>query len=221
MTSRFISKTAAAAAAVALMGASGSAFAQAAAPAAAAPAAQALPAGPAIPGMCVFSSEMAIGTSAVGKYVGTRLQQLQGQVQAELQGQETSLQTDAKALEAQRGTLTQDVLQQRALTLQQRQNSLQRTAEIRGRELEATQQKAVARVMSEVNPFVRQVYAQHQCSVLLDGNAVLGSNPGMNITPEVVRLLDGKITQFPFDRERLEQASAPAAAAPAAAAPRR
>jgi outer membrane protein len=219
MTTRVFAKLIAAASCAALVSAAGAAFAQAptaTAPAAAAPAAATpLPAGPAIPGVCVFSSEAAIGSSAVGKYVGSRLQQLQSQVQAELQGQETSLQNDAKALEAQRASLGQDQLQQRALTLQQRQNSLQRTAQIRDRELEATQQKALGRVMTEINPLLRQVYAQKQCSLLLDGNAVLGSNPAMNITADVVRLLDAKITQFPFERERLEQQAAAPAAAPA------
>lgn len=213
MTTRVLAKLIAAAASAAVVSASGAAFAQAAAPAA--PAAAPLPAGPALPGVCVFSSEAAIGGSAVGKYVGTRLEQLQSQVRAELQGQETSLQNDAKALDAQRASLTQDQLQQRALTLQQRQTALQRTAEIRGRELEATQQKALGRVMTEINPLLRQVYTQKQCSLLLDGNAVLGSNPAMNITPDVVRLLDAKITQFPFDRERLEQPAAAPTPAPA------
>jgi len=44
---------------------------------------------------------------------------------------------------------------------------------------------------------------------------VLGSNPAMNVTADVVRLLDAKITQFPFERERLEQQAAAAAPAPA------
>ena len=222
MTRHVFATLIASAACAAALAASGSAFAQAAAPraaapapAAAAPAATPLPAGPAIPGVCVFSSEAAIGGSAVGKYVGTRLQQLQSQVQAEVQGQATQLDTDAKALDAQRATLTQDVLQQRALGLQQRQTGLQRTAQIRERELEATQQKALGRVMTEINPLLRQVYAQKGCSLLLDGNAVMGSNPAMSITADVVRLLDAKITQFPFDRERLEQQATAPAAAPA------
>jgi outer membrane protein len=52
------------------------------------------------------------------------------------------------------------------------------------------------------------------------------ANPAMDITQQVVTALNGKITQFAFDRERLD-AAAPTAAAPpptqtpAAAAPRR
>lgn len=210
-------------AAAALVVSAGAAFAQAArpaAPAATAPAAAAvaLPQGPSIPGVCVFSAEQAVGTSAVGKYVDERLRQIGGQVQAELQGEQSALQTDAKAYVAQRGTLSSDVQQQRELALQQRDQQLQRKAEIRQREMQATNQKAVARIGVEMNPLIRQVYAQRNCSVLLDGNAVMAANPGMNITPDVVRLLDAKITQFPFDREHLDQPQA--AAAPAGGAAR-
>jgi len=180
---------------------------------AAAPAAAPLPQGPAIGGLCVYSNDMTLGTSAVGKFVGQRLQQLQGTVQAELTAEQTALQNDAKALDAQRASLGQDVFQQRALTLQQRDQALQRKIELRQRELQATAQKAYGRVANEAIPLLQQVYGQHTCSVLLDGQVVMGSNASMNITPDVVKLLDGKITQFAFDREHLDQQQA--AAAPA------
>jgi len=204
--------------ALTLAASAGSAFAQAArptAPAAAAPAT--IPTGPVIPGVCVFSNEQAIGTSAVGKFVQERLKQIQGQVQAEVQGEAAALQADEKAYLAQRGTLSSDVQQQRELSMQQREQQLQRKAELRNRELQATEQKALSRIAVEMNPLLRQVYSQRNCGLLLDQNAVFGANPAMSITPEVVRLLDAKITQFAFDREHLDQPQA-AAGAPAAAA---
>ena len=204
----------------------GSAWAQAARPAAAAPRPAAaptaaaaaaarppVPQGPPINGLCVYSNDYTVGASAVGKFVTQRLQQLQQQAQAELVAEQTSLDTDAKAFAAAQPTLSTEAAQQRELTLRQRDAALQRKAEIRQRELQATAQKALGRVVSEANPLVAQVYAQHSCSILLDGQVVMGSNPTMNITPDVVRLLDTKITQFPFEREHMEQQ---AQAAPAA-----
>ena len=212
MTIRNVSLLLAGAACLSLTGAAGAASAQAAAPAAAP-----MVAGPALPGICIFSNERAIGTSVVGKYVGTRIQQLTTQANAEVTGEQTSLQTDARALEAQKPTISADVYQQRSLALNQRYQALQRKAELRGREMDATEQKAVARIATEVNPLLRTVYGQHNCGLLLDRNAVFGANPSMDVTDDVVKLLDVKITQFPFDREHLDQ---PQAAGAAAAAPR-
>jgi len=211
----------ASAAAITLTSAS-AAFAQAPA----APAAPAITHGAAIPGICTFSGQAVLGNSTVGKYVITRLQQLGQQANAELNAEQTSLQNDAKALDAQRTTLDQSTLESRAASLQVRDNALQRKAQQRQRELQATEQKAVSRVYTEMEPFVRQAYQAKACAILLDRQGVQLANPAMDITQQVVTALNGKITQFAFDRERLDQAAAPTAAAPPptqtpAATPRR
>ena len=100
MTSKTLAAGLCAAAATLIAGSS--AFAQAPAPAASA--APALSHGPAIAGLCIFSFDNAIGASTVGKYVGTRLQQIGAQVNAELTGENTALENDAKALDARRAT---------------------------------------------------------------------------------------------------------------------
>lgn len=200
----------AAGAAFATLAAGSSAFAQAA------PAAPAVNHGAPIAGMCVVSIEGVIGGSAVGKYVDTRMQQIVGQVNAELNGERTGIENEAKTLETQRATLQPDVLEQRASALQVRANALQRKAQLRDREVAATEQKALARVGQEMEPMIRQAYQAKQCSVLLQRSAVVIANPAMDITQNVVTALDAKLTQFTFDRERLDQqAAAPAAAAPA------
>jgi outer membrane protein len=209
-----------AAGAAALIASTGAAMAQGARPAAARPAAAATPAqqtpiGPAIPNVCVFSNQGAIGTSAVGKYVVSRLQQIQAQAQAEIQGEATQLKTDISAYGTQRATLTTEVQQQRERGLSEREQALQQKAQLRQREMEATQQKALSRVVSEFDPILATVVRQRGCGLVLDGQAVMGANPSMDLTQEVVRQLDAKITQFPFEREHLDTG---AAATPTAAA---
>jgi len=199
------------------------AFAQAPAAAAPAPAAAA-PAvthGAPVPGLCIVSVENAIGASTVGKYVNTRLQQLVAQVNAELNAEKTSVDADAKALDGQRATLDQNTFEQRAAALQVRANALQRKAQQRDQEIQATEQKAVNRVGVEMEPLIRQAYQAKQCSILINRNSIILGNPASDITPAVVTALNAKITQFAFDRERLDQQARPAAAAPAAAAPRK
>jgi Skp family chaperone for outer membrane proteins len=197
--------------------ASSAAFAQAAPAAAAAPA---VTHGPALPGVCVLSLEGAITTSTVGGYVQTRLQQIATQVQAELKAEDTALQNEAKTLEGQRASLDQNTFEQRASALQVKANAFQRKAQLRERELSATQQKALGRVGQELDPIVRQVYQQRQCSLLLNRDSVVIANPAMDVTQPVVTALNAKIQQFSFDRERLDQAATPAQT-PAAATPRK
>ncbi len=192
----------AAACAAVTLTAGSSALAQAAAPA--------VTHGPAVPGMCIISVEAAIGGSTVGKYVDTRMQQIVGQVNAELNGEKTAIENEGRTLETQRATLDRTILEQRAAALQVRANALQRKAQQRERELQATEQKAVGRIGQEMEPLIRTAYQQKGCSILVNRQAVVIASPAMDITPAVVTALNAKLTQFAFDRERLDQAPAPA-----------
>jgi outer membrane protein len=187
---------------LASMGWASGALAQAKPAAAASPPAAVITAN--VPGVCVLSREGLVGASTLGKYVQTRMTQLSNQVNAELTGEQTALQTDAKALDAKKATLQPAQYQQQGQALQVRARELQEKAQQRDRELQATEQKAVARVLQEASPLVGDVVKQKACGLLLDANSVLAGNPTMDITPVVVQALNAKITQFDFDRERLE-----------------
>jgi Skp family chaperone for outer membrane proteins len=185
----------------------------------AAPAAPTPPAvthGPALTGVCIFSFENAIGLSKVGQYVDGRMKQIVAQTNAELTGEKNAIDNDAKALDAQRATLDQTTFEQRGSALQIRASALQRKAQLRDREVSATEQKAVARISQELGPYIQQAYQAKACSILLQRNSVIVGNPAMDITQVVVTGIDGKITQFAFDRERLDQ---PGVATPAGGAP--
>ena len=117
-----------------------SAAATAAAPSAAAQAP--LPQGPTITGMCVYSNAQALGLSSVGKAYATRMQQLQAQAAAEISGQQTSLQTQEKALVAKRSTLSQEQFAQQAQPLQTQEQALNQTADARTRATCATPRPA-------------------------------------------------------------------------------
>lgn len=193
------------------------AFAQTAAPAA--PAASALRHGTAIPGLCVFSGEVAVSNSQVGKFVGERLRQLEAPIEADLNTQIQQFEQSVQTFNTQRASLTPEAAEQQATGLAQRRAQLQQLAQVRAREGQLTQQKAIERINSEMTPLVTQAYNTRNCAVLLDGNVIMAVNPASDLTPDVVRLLDAKITQFTFDRERIDAAAAGAGAAAPAAAP--
>jgi outer membrane protein len=176
----------------------------------AAPAAPPVTHGPAIPGLCVLSVNQAIAQSTVGGWVRTRLEQIVTQVRAELNPEETAINADGKKLESEKATLDQATLQSRAQALQARYQAFQQKAEQRQREVKATQDKALNRVAQELEPIASQLYQSHHCSILIDKGSVMLGNPEMDLTTAAVTALNGKIQQFPFDREHLDT-GAPAA----------
>ncbi len=178
-------------------------------------------AGPALTGVCVFSFPRLVAGSQVGRAVQTRLQQIQAQVAAELNAEGTTLNADIRTFETTRATLAAPVQQQRGEALQARATAFQNKQRQRQRELELTQQTAIARVVQEMNPLLAQTYNTRLCSIVLDDNAVMAMNQSMDITPQVITALDGRIQTFSFDRVNVNPATGQpvGAAAPAGAAP--
>lgn len=209
MTSKFLSAAASGVVAIAM---STSAMAQTA------PAAPAISHGAPIAGVCIFSSQRAVGSSAVGKAVDARLKTIIAQVNAELTGERTTLDNEAKALDARKATMDQGALEQQAAGLQVKANAWQRKGQLRQKEVEATEQKALSRVYQELDPAIKQVYQQRTCGMLVDRESVLLANPAMDITDAVVVALDARIKTLTFDRERLDQ---PAAGAQALTPPKK
>lgn len=188
-----------------------------AAPAAAPAAPAAAPApsiinGPAIPGVCLLSEQQAIAQSQVGQFVRQRLDQIVGLIRAELGPEEQGIQADDKALAAQRATLDQATLETKAKALQERYQQFQQKADLRQREVKATQDKALNRIAQELEPIAEGLYQSHRCSILLDKGGVLFTNPDMDLTAAAITGLNAKIQQFPFEREHLDT-SIPAAPA--------
>jgi Skp family chaperone for outer membrane proteins len=182
-------------------------FAVAATAASAAPqpaGAQPVLSGPAIPGFCIFSQSGMLRTSLVGKAVITRLGQLNSQVDAELNAEYTSIQTDGKTLEGQRATMGQDQLQKAAAALGARENAFQQKVQQRKQEMEATENKQFGIIGQQALPIITSVAQQRGCSVLLNDQAALMNSPSMDITPAIVQQLDARIQTLAFDREHLE-----------------
>jgi Skp family chaperone for outer membrane proteins len=177
---------------------------------------------PSLPGVCVYSQDQTIGASIVGKAVATRLQQLDQQSNAELNDLGTKLQADERALTAQRATMGDAAFQQAAQPLAQREQQLQQLAQVRGREMQATQQQALQTIVQNLDPLLVDIFTAHKCSILIEKSAIVLSSTPMDVTTDAIARLDSKIQSFPFERVKIpEDAGAPAPAPAAAAAPAR
>jgi len=181
----------------------------------AAPAPPPLRHGPPITGYCVFSLNEVIGGSKVGQAVVSRLKVLGSQVNAELEPEATGIQTDERALESQQASLDAATLQARRANLELRIANFQKREQLRQQEIQATQQKQFGVIVKELDPIVRDVYQQRNCSVLVDADqgGVRILNPAMDLSPQFIAGLDAKIQTLTFDREHLDQPGAAPAAA--------
>jgi Skp family chaperone for outer membrane proteins len=173
------------------------ALAQQAAPA---PAAGQPLGGPQIAGVCLLSQAAVFANAKVGVAASARLKQLTDQAQAEVAADRAPIEADAKLIDRLPAGADKTAKTQ---ALSVRLQTLQNKANLLTREIEATRVKALDRIAAEEQPIIGQVYTAHKCGLLFDRSSVLGGNMGGDLTADVVKGLDARMTTITFDRETL------------------
>lgn len=156
--------------------------------------------GPVIPGLCVLSPDAVVSGSKVGQAANARFQQIAQDAQRTLQAERTALETEAKSLDTLSKSLPAAQAQERRTTLASRATALQAKINQRNRELEYTRVSVVQRISQQAQPLIADAYAAHHCGLLFRREGMLAGNPTNDLTAEVVRALDGKLTSLSFDR---------------------
>ncbi len=174
----------------------GSTGALAQAPAAPAPAAAAnVPAyGPPITGVCIFTREMALGTSQAGTSVIQQLQQLSKGVETSLNPERDAIDKEDKALTAEKAKLSPAKFQERAAALQTRAQAFGQTVQTRNAQIGLSRDKAMAQIGDALTPIVVSKISAHHCSLVLESRGIIyGANPAMDLTPEVIQQLNSAL----------------------------
>ncbi|MBO9579607.1 MAG: OmpH family outer membrane protein [Sphingobium sp.] len=166
--------------------------------------------GPTIPGVCLLSRQAVMANAKVAVAASDRLRALTQQAQQEIDGERQPVETDIKAFNAEAAKLPETQRLQRQQALQARLQPIEAKTRLRAREIDATREKALERISTELQPVVAQVYKQRQCGLLIDRNSVIGGNMANDLTAAVTQGLDAKISTITFNRETLpaEQAAA-------------
>lgn len=159
--------------------------------------------GPQVAGVCLLSRQAVLANAKVGEAATARLREIAQKVEADLVTQRQPLEAEAKTLQAQGSSLKPADLKARRQALAEQVQTLQETANLKNREIEATREKALARIATEAEPVIAEVYKAHGCGLLLDRSSVLGGNMGGDLTQAVIQGLDAKMTTISFDLETL------------------
>lgn len=162
--------------------------------------------GPLIKGVCFLSKEAVQVNAKAGAAIDARVKQLEAQAQAEVNAQRAPIDADFNTLKADAAKTPAPSpvdIENRRLALQARFQTVQDLADQRTREIVASRQKAFEVLSAQMQPVLAAAYKAHGCGLLLDRNALLGGNTGGDLTADVIKGLDARITTLTFDREIL------------------
>ncbi|MEO8812186.1 MAG: OmpH family outer membrane protein [Caulobacteraceae bacterium] len=149
--------------------------------------------GPPIAGVCLFGREQAVTTSTAGASAIRQLQTLTQTSTASLGPEQNAIKAEEQTLRGQAATLAPATLQQRAAALNQRVQNFQQTVKAKNKQLGDAQAAAVGKIEAEINTILPPLATSHRCSVVFERGTSYGSNPAMDLTPEVITQLNSRM----------------------------
>lgn len=176
---------------------------------------QAVLAAPAPTVVMVINMDVIFTQSKVGQSVNSQLQTYAKSLQAENKKGEDAIQAEAKKLSGQRALLQPADFQKKLTALQQREMDHQRKMREKSQELQLGQEKARAQIQETLRPILEDIIKKNNANILVDQSVLIYSTPDRDITTEVLRRLNEKLTELtvkPIPLSSLQQAPATAAA---------
>lgn len=163
------------------------------------------------PVILIVNQAALLSQSQAGQNIAEQMATLQQTVNGELQTEAETITQEAEELQAQRDLVSEEVFLERARALAVRERSFPAFREVKLRELQMTQQRAVAEIGRALQPILQQVVEERGATLLLDRSAVMYNSADTDITPDVMSRLNESLTSVPVERVVLtrEQGAAP------------
>ena len=153
------------------------------------------------PGICFLSRERVLDRSRAGEAANARMRVFSDGVAQELSGERAAIAADARVLQIQRPVISESVYQQRAGALALRQQSFQTLDNTRHDQLARTRALATARLVKAMAPALASVISEHGCSAVLESAGAYAINPRMDLTAELIGIMDSRLPGLTFDLE--------------------
>lgn len=142
----------------------------------------------------IVNSEQLFAQSKVGVSVRTQIQAQAAKLKAESAKAEASLRDEAKKLGEQRGLLKEEDFAKKVQAFQAKEESTQHSLQEKGQALQLGANAARTQVEAAVRPIFADVLKAHGANLLLDQSVVLAGGVDLDVTAEVIKALDAKIT---------------------------
>ncbi|MDR1071253.1 MAG: OmpH family outer membrane protein [Rickettsiales bacterium] len=127
-------------------------------------------------------------------------------LKAELEKTQKALEKEKTEIEKSQDVLSREALQKRVVEYQQKVAQFQRTVTEKAQAIDAAFQKSLVEIQEKhLDPIVNAIIAKKKLSLVLDGRFVRISDtaaPALDVTNDVVKALDKKITKFAMDKPK-------------------
>lgn len=144
----------------------------------------------------IVNSDQLFAQSKVGQNVLGQIQSLNKKLHSENTKAEESLKAEALKLRDQRALLKDDDFAKKVQAFQKKEQTTQQQLQEKAQALQLGANVARDKIEQEIRPIFAQVLKTHDANLLLDQSMVLAGGSDLDVTAEVVKALDAKITKL-------------------------
>jgi len=144
----------------------------------------------------IVNTQQIFNESKVGQSIRAQLQDQAKKLQAEDKKGSEALQAEAKKLSEQRSILSADDFKQKVAVLEKKEADRQEKMRAKGDALQLGVNKARTDVEAAIRPIFAEVMKKNGATLLLDQSVVLAGGVDLDVTAEVLKALDAKITKI-------------------------
>ncbi|MCI5048653.1 MAG: OmpH family outer membrane protein [Aquisalinus sp.] len=154
----------------------------------------------AAPVILIVDQARLLATSKAGKSVSEQMGALQTTANKELEETIGTIIAEAEELKAKQGSMDETVYLEEAKRLAVAQNNIPMLREIKVRELQVAEQRALAEISEVMRPILKEIVDARGATLLLDRSAVMYASTTTDITEDVLEKLDGEISTVKVER---------------------
>ena len=159
----------------------------------------------AAPVILILDQARVIGQSKAGQSMKPQLEKLQKTANDELNSEVAKLTKEAEDLQKLRETLGQEDWTKRAQQVAIKQNNLPVQREVKVRELQLSEQKALNDINQAMRPILKKIVEDNGATLLLERSAVMYASDETDITTQVISELDKKLKSVKVERVDLKE----------------
>jgi len=157
--------------------------------------------GPPTPGICFLSRSRVLDQTHAGAAANQRIAQFERGIAAELSGERAAIAADANVLQIQRPVISEAIYQQRAGALALREQSFQTLENTRNNQILRTRGIVTGKLIGEMAPILASLLSEHGCSAVLEAAGAYAVNPRMDLTAQIIQIMDIRLPPFNFNLE--------------------
>jgi outer membrane protein len=153
----------------------------------------AAPQGAPIPKILVIDRQALLRNSKVGQSIAQQVQAMTKSAESELRGENDALRREGAALQQQVAILAPDIKAQKIKAFEAKQAAFQQKVQLRQNQIRYGVAMAQRQVESVAGPIVQGLMVQRGANLMIDRQAIVIGAPGLDVTPEAIKLLDQKL----------------------------